>query len=408
MRHDSGNHQRTDHSHGSVMKELRENGGIPGGIILLMAVMAGLTVASIYYNQPLLGMISRELDISHFTADMMTVVTQAGYAAGLMLVLPAGDLWSRRRIVIACMLASALMLLAISLSGSIYLICAASFVLGVSSVVPQLFIPLTAQFSEPRNRTRNIGFVLSGLLTGILAARVISGFLGEWLGWRAMFLIAAAVMVICTAVCLFLMPLTKTNFSGTYLSLLRSIIAIVREHPRIRLNSVRSAFGFGSMLTLWACMAFHLAGEPFFCGSDAVGWLGLCGMAGAIAASGMGRIIPRFGVKRLCVTGALIQLLGWGVAFIFGGTWAGLIAALILVDVGTQCQQLSGQSGALAEIPGASSRVNTVFMATFFVGGCLGTFFAGLGWEHLGWAGVCLTGALFASGSLLVSAFDRK
>ncbi len=408
MRHDSGNHQRTDHSHGSVMKELRENGGIPGGTVLLMAVMAGLTVASIYYNQPLLGMISRDLGISHFTADMVTVVTQAGYAAGLMLVLPAGDLWSRRRIVVTCMLLSALMLLAIALSGSIHLICAASFVLGVSSVVPQLFIPLAGQFSEPGNRTRNIGFVLSGLLTGILAARVISGFLGEWLGWRAMFLIASAVMVICTAVCLFLMPVTKKNFEGTYLSLLRSIIGIVREHQQIRLNSVRSAFGFGSMLTLWACMAFHVSGAPFFSGSDAVGWLGLCGMAGAIAASGMGRIIHRFGVRRLCVIGALIQLLGWGVAFIFGGTWSGLIAALILVDVGTQCQQLSGQSGSLSEIPGASSRVNTIFMATFFVGGCLGTFFAGLGWEHFGWTGVCLTGALFASGSLLASAFDRK
>lgn len=408
MRHDSGNHQRTDHSHGSVMKELRENGGIPGGTVLLMAVMAGLTVASIYYNQPLLGMISRDLGISHFTADMVTVVTQAGYAAGLMLVLPAGDLWSRRRIVVTCMLLSALMLLAIALSGSIHLICAASFVLGVSSVVPQLFIPLAGQFSEPRNKTRNIGYVLSGLLTGILAARVISGFLGEWLGWRAMFLTAAVLMIVCTAVCLFLMPETKRNFEGSYLSLLRSIIAIVRGHPRIRLNSVRSAFGFGSMLALWACMAFHIAGEPFFCGSDAVGWLGLCGMAGAIAASGMGRIIPRFGVKRLCVSGAIIQLLGWGAAFIFGGTWAGLIAALILVDVGTQCQQLSGQSGSLSEIPGASSRVNTIFMATFFVGGCLGTFFAGLGWEHFGWTGVCLTGALFASGSLLASAFDRK
>ena len=390
------------------MNELRENGGIPGGIILLMAVMAGLTVANIYYNQPLLGMISRDLGISHLTADMMTVVTQAGYAAGLMLVLPAGDLWSRRRIVVTCMLASFLMLLAIALSGSIYLICAASFVLGVSSVVPQLFIHLTAQFSEPRNKARNIGFVLSGLLTGILAARVISGFLGEWLGWRAMFLIAAAIMLACSAVCLFLMPVTKRNFEGSYLSLLRSIIGIVRDHPQIRLNSIRSAFGFGSMLALWACMAFRVAEAPFCRGSDAVGWLGLCGMAGAIAASGMGRIIPRFGVKRLCVSGALIQLLGWGVSFLFGGTWAGLIAALILVDIGTQCQQLSGQSGALAEIPGASSRVNTIFMATFFTGGCLGTFFAGLGWEHWGWTGVCLTGALFASGSLLVSAFDRK
>ena len=390
------------------MNELRENGGIPGGIILLMAVMAGLTVANIYYNQPLLGMISRDLGISHLTADMMTVVTQAGYAAGLMLVLPAGDLWSRRRIVITCMLASFLMLLAIALSDSIYLICAASFVLGVSSVVPQLFIPLTGQFSEPRNKARNMGFVLSGLLTGILAARVISGFMGGWLGWRAMFLSAAVLMIICTAVCLFLMPVTKTNFEGSYLSLLRSITGIVRDHPQIRLNSIRSAFGFGSMLALWACMAFHVSGAPFFCGSDAVGWLGLCGMTGAVAASGMGRIIPRFGVKRLCVTGAIIQLLGWGVSFLFGGTWAGLIAALILVDIGTQCQQLSGQSGALAEIPGASSRVNTIFMATFFTGGCLGTFFAGLGWEHWGWTGVCLTGALFASGSLLVSAFDRK
>ena len=263
-----------------------------------MAVLAGVTVANLYYNQPLLEMISSNLGISHITANLITVITQVGYAFGLFFIIPSGDLYSRRRIISVCMTMAAVMSLIIGLASNIYIIWGASLLLGASSVIPQLFIPVAGQFSRPEDKSKNIGYVLSGLLTGILAARVVSGFIGEWLSWRAMFLIAAGLMIICCGIALRILPDMKRNFTGTYPQLMHSVWTIFRTHPRIRLYSVRGGLAFGSMLTIWSCMAFHLAEQPFCAGSDMVGMLGLCGMAGAIAASGIGKYIPKYGIKK--------------------------------------------------------------------------------------------------------------
>ena len=350
------------------MVELKENEGIPKCIVMAMAILAGITVSNLYYNQPLLEMISDDLGISQVTANLMTVITQVGYAFGLLFIIPSGDMFSRRRIITICMMIAAVMALVIGLSDNIYLICAVSLLLGATSVIPQLFMPVAGQFSQPKDKAKNIGYVLSGLLTGILAARVVSGFIGEWLSWRAMYYIASALMVICCVVSLRIMPEMKRNFLGTYSQLMLSVWTIFRTHPRIRLNSLRGGLAFGSMLSIWSCMAFHIAGKPFCAGSDMVGILGLCGMAGALAASGLGKYVPKYGIAKFSFFGASLQIIGWLIACIFGNGYLGLIVALITVDIGTQFQQLSNQTGCIAEIPEASNRANTIFMTLYFIG----------------------------------------
>jgi predicted MFS family arabinose efflux permease len=389
------------------MVELKENEGIPKGIVMAMAILAGITVSNLYYNQPLLEMISDDLGISQVTANLMTVITQVGYAFGLLFIIPSGDMFSRRRIITICMMIAAVMALVIGLSDNIYLICAVSLLLGATSVIPQLFMPVAGQFSQPKDKAKNIGYVLSGLLTGILAARVVSGFIGEWLSWRAMYYIASALMVICCVVSLRIMPEMKRNFLGTYSQLMLSVWTIFRTHPRIRLNSLRGGLAFGSMLSIWSCMAFHVAGKPFCAGSDMVGILGLCGMAGALAASGLGKYVPKYGIAKFSFFGASLQIIGWLIACIFGNGYLGLIVALITVDIGTQFQQLSNQTGCIAEIPEASNRANTIFMTLYFIGGSLGTFLSGLGWSMLGWNGVCIVGASFAMVSLVITSLVK-
>mgnify|MGYP000903125587 FL=1 len=389
------------------MVELKENEGIPKGIVMAMAILAGITVSNLYYNQPLLEMISDDLGISQVTANLMTVITQVGYAFGLLFIIPSGDMFSRRRIITICMMIAAVMALVIGLSDNIYLICAVSLLLGATSVIPQLFMPVAGQFSQPKDKAKNIGYVLSGLLTGILAARVVSGFIGEWLSWRAMYYIASALMVICCVVSLRIMPEMKRNFLGTYPQLMLSVWTIFRTHPRIRLNSLRGGLAFGSMLSIWSCMAFHIAGKPFCAGSDMVGILGLCGMAGAFAASGLGKYVPKYGIAKFSFFGASLQIIGWLIACIFGNGYLGLIVALITVDIGTQFQQLSNQTGCIAEIPEASNRANTIFMTLYFIGGSLGTFLSGLGWSMLGWNGVCIVGASFAMVSLVITSLVK-
>lgn len=387
---------------------LKENGGIPRRMLIMMAVTAGFCVSNLYYNQPLLDIIRNDLNISEASANLITVVTQIGYALGLFLIIPTGDLYSRRRIISLNMLIAAVMAAFIGFSTNTLTLWIASLVLGMCSVSPQLFMPIAGQFSAPKDKSRNIGIVLSGLLTGILVSRVISGFVGAWFGWRTVFFIAALLMLACLVACRLMIPEMKRNFNGGYSELMRSIFSIYVSHPRIRLYSFRAAFGFGSMLCIWACLAFHIARPPFRAGSNVVGLLGICGILGAVAASGMGKYIPKFGIRKFSTVGAVLQIAAWGAAYFFNDSYFGLIAAIILSDLGLQCQQLSNQSGCIQEIPEAGNRTNTIFMTTYFIGGSFGTFCAGYGWQHAGWTGVCLAGTLFALLSLTLSLLETK
>ena len=390
------------------MKQLKENKGIERSLLLTMAVIAGLTVANCYYNQPLLEMIRHDMGVSQHEANLITVVTQIGYALGLCFLIPMGDLYSRRRIIVINMSAAAIMAIFIAFSQRVWIVWGASLLLGACSVIPQFFIPIAGQYSEKKNKGRNMGFVLSGLLTGILASRVVSGYVGEWLGWREMFIIAALIMIVCLILTLKIMPQIDSNYVGTYRGLMKSVFHIVASNARIRLYAIRAAFSFGSMMAIWSCLAFRLAQAPFFSGSEMVGTLGMCGIAGALAASGLGKLVNQWGIRKLSLYGACLQLVAWTTAYLFGDTYMGLIVAIILVDIGLQCLQLSNQSGCIQEMPEASNRANTIFMTTYFIGGSFGTYCAGLAWTHEGWMGVCAVGAVLAAISLCITICSTK
>lgn len=390
------------------MKQLKENEGIERSLLLTMAVIAGLTVANCYYNQPLLEMIRHDMGVSQHAANLITVVTQIGYALGLCFLIPMGDLYSRRRIIVINMSVAAVMAVIIAFAQKVWIVWGASLLLGACSVIPQFFIPIAGQYSEKKNKSRNMGIVLSGLLTGILASRVISGYVGEWLGWREMFIIAALIMIVCMILTLKIMPQIDSNYIGTYRGLMKSVFHIVASNARIRLYAIRAAFSFGSMMAIWSCLAFRLAQAPFFSGSEMVGTLGMCGIAGALAASGLGKLVNQWGIRRMSIYGACLQLVAWATAYLFGDTYLGLIVAIILVDIGLQCLQLSNQSGCIQEMPEASNRANTIFMTTYFIGGSFGTYCAGLAWTHEGWMGVCAVGAVLAAISLSITICSTK
>ncbi len=384
-------------------KELVPDGGIPRSILFVMAVTGGLTVANLYYNQPLLEAMRHSLGATELQANLITFITQLGYALGLVFIVPLADKVSRRKIVSINMSVAVVCCIAIALSHSIWIVWAASVILGCNSVVPQMFIPVANHFSKPENKSRNMGIVLTGLLSGVLGARVLSGYVGEWAGWRTMFSIAAVIMAMCLVVILRTLPTMASSFTGSYGKLMKSVVRIYCDYPIIRIYALRGGLSFGCMMAIWSCMAFHLSGDPFHAGSDAVGLLGLCGLAGATAASGIGKYIPRFGIERFCYAGTILQLIAWAFALCLSDTYVGLVIAIILVDVGAQCHQLSNQSGCLALVPEATNRCNTVFMSHLFVGGSLGTLSAGVAWDAMGWTGVCLVGVSFALISLVVT-----
>ena len=386
---------------------LKENAGIPASVLWTLAIVAGISVANLYYNQPLLNMIKADFGTSEFQTNMVAMYAQIGYAVGLLFIIPLGDLYHRKRIIEVNFSLLVLSLLSIAVAPSFYLVLTASFVTGVCSVVPQIFIPIAAQFSTPERKGRNVGMVVSGLLTGILASRVISGLVGDLWGWRAMYYIAAAAMVICFFVVMRVLPDIAPTFKGSYGGLMKSIFSLIREYPQLRVYAGRAGLAFGSFLSLWACLAFKMSLPPFNAGSDVVGLLGLCGIAGALSSSFVGRYVKTLGVKRFNYLGCALMLLAWLLLFFVPDAYWSIMAGIIIIDIGMQCIQISNQTSMFEVSQKAANRVNTIFMTTYFVGGSLGTFLSGLAWTWGLWPGVVCVGILLILGSLCLTCFTR-
>ena len=387
---------------------LKPDQGLPMPLILVLSVMAGISVANIYYCQPLLNMICEETGLSTFEVNLMPVFTQVGYALGLLFIIPMGDLYNRRKTILASFSAVVISLLVIYASDSTSLLLGASFVTGFCSVSPQVFIPFVSLFAKPDQKERKVGIVLSGLLVGILASRVVSGYVGHLMGWRSMYLIAAVIMALSALIILRIFPNVEPTYQGTFGSLMKSFTKLLKDHPRSLLYSIRSSFAFGSMLGLWACLAFRMKEAPFFADSDTVGMLALCGVAGALTASNVGKYIPRYGVERINGIGASLMVLSWIIMYLFQNTYTGMIAGIIIIDIGMQCIQLSNQSATMRLCPEATSRMNTIYMVTYFIGGSFGTFLAGTMWSLYGWSGMVAAGFGMILVSILITLMHRN
>ena len=377
-----------------MKQELKENGGLPAHILWTLAIVAGVSVANLYYNQPLLNIMRHELEVSEFKTNLIAMITQIGYALGLLFIVPLGDLYRRKNIILTNFFLLIFSLLAIAMAPNIYIIWAASLITGICSMIPQIFVPIASQFSRPENKGRNVGVVISGLLTGILASRVVSGFVGEVLGWREMYFIAAGMMLLCAIVVLKVLPDIQPTFQGKYSGLMKSLFSLVREYPSLRIYSIRAGLAFGSFLAMWSCLAFKMGEAPFHASSDVIGILGLCGIAGALTASFVGKYVKKVGIRNFNFIGCGMILLAWASLFFCGNNYAGIITGVILIDIGMQCIQLSNQTSIFDIYPSASNRVNTIFMTTYFIGGSLGTFLAGSSWQTWGWSGVVGTGVI--------------
>ena len=391
-----------------MKQELKENQGLPASLLWTLAIIAGISVANLYYNQPLLNRISRDLQTSEFTANLIAMITQIGYAIGLLFIIPLGDLFKRKTIILINFTVLVVSLLTIALTPYIHLILFAPLLTGICSVMPQIFIPIAAQFSTPETKGKNVGMIVSGLLTGILASRVVSGIIGEYLGWRFIFFVAAGMMVICVIIIMRVLPDMPCNFKGRYSDLMKSLFSLVMEYPQLRISSLRAGIAFGSFLALWTSLAFKMEQAPFFAGNNIVGLLGLCGIAGALTASYIGNYVQVLGVKRLNYIGCGLIFSAWFSLYSGQNSYVGIIIGIFIIDIGMQCIQLSNQTTIFSLSPKAANRINTIFMTTYFIGGSIGTLLAGIFWHWFGWQGVVGTGITLATCSFMINIFSKK
>jgi predicted MFS family arabinose efflux permease len=371
-------------------------------ILWTMTLATGLIVANIYYNQPLLSDIAATFHISNGEAGQIAMFTQIGYATGLLLIIPLADMFKRKRLMLIDLAFVVVALLLAASAQKVWILAVSSLLVGITSVIPQVLVAMAAHLAKPEERGRKIGVVMSGLLIGILLSRTISGFVGEQFGWRAMFYIAAGLMLVMWILIALIVPEVEPDYKGSYSSLMKSLITIAKEEPKLRLAAFRGALCFACFSAFWTTLVFLLREPPFNEGSAVAGAFGLVGAFGALAASFIGRLSDKANPNQLITYTLILLLLSFVIFFAFSHSLAGLIVGVILMDMGVQATHISNQAIIFSLNPNARNRINTVYMVSYFVGGSAGTFLASKIWGTYHWQGVCTIGIALSAIVLIV------
>jgi predicted MFS family arabinose efflux permease len=370
--------------------------------VLLMAVACGAAVANIYYAQPLLSTIAHEFSVSDGTAGLLVTASQVGYAIGLVLLVPLGDLLERRRLVTRILLITALALAATAAAPSFTLLAGGLAVVGVTSVVAQILVPMASTLAAEPEKGRVVGKVMSGLLVGILVARTASGLIAELGGWRLVFGLSAVLMVVLSAVLRARLPEVRPTTTLSYPGLLHSVGRLVIEQPTLRVRMLYGALGMGQFSVLWTTVAFLLAGSPYRYGDATIGLFGLVGLVGALAAQAAGRMADRDSHHLSTGLFFVTMLLSWALIAAGRSSLAALVLGIALLDLGIQGAQITNQSVIYALAPDARSRVTTAYMTTVFASAAISSALASAIYEAGGWSAVATLGAGLAGAGVLV------
>lgn len=372
-------------------------------LIWLMAIGAGVGVANVYYIQPVVPAVQAAFGLSSEQASLVPAVSQAGYAAGMALLAPLGDLVDRKRLILAKSGLLVLALLATAIAPNLSMLLTASLAVGLLGSIGQDFIPVSAHLASAENRGRTIGLVTTGLLSGILLSRTVGGAIGELLGWQAIYLIASILVALLGLAVWRLLPRQPATVSGSYGSLLASLATLVVHQSVLRKALATQALLASTLGAFWSTLALMLAAPPFGLGASAAGAFGLAGVAGAFGAPLFGGLADRRGPMAAIRVGCLLVVAAFALMLIEPPSMAAFILGAVLFDLGVMAGLVSHQTIVTSIDPAARSRLNGLLMTAAMIGMSLGAVAGGWAWSIAGWTGVCLTGVIAGLLALLRS-----
>jgi predicted MFS family arabinose efflux permease len=361
-----------------------------------------------YYVQPLLNVVGADFGVSQTAAGLLVMCSQVGYVVGLALLVPLGDLRERTALISGLLVIAGGALAVCAAAPTFGVLAGGLIVVGALSCVAQILVPLAATLAAPQERGKVVGSVMSGLLIGILGARIVSGAVAQIGGWRLIFALAAGLMLVLALVLRRVLPRIAPEEPMAYTAALGSVLALIGAEPVLRQRMALAVFQMAGFSVLWTSVAFLLGGAPYHYGEAVIGLFGLAGVAGALAAPVAGRLADR-GLGRIALTGFLIAtLVSWGLLDAGGSSLIALIAGIALLDLGIQGAQISNQTRIYALRPEARSRLTTAYMVSLFFGGVFGSLLSATVYGAAGWDATCVLGAAMAVAGIIVWAATER
>ncbi|MCE1398355.1 MFS transporter [Enterobacter chuandaensis] len=376
--------------------------GLSPALILLMSVATGLAVASNYYAQPLLDTIARAFDLSASSAGFIVTAAQLGYAAGLLFLVPLGDMFERRMLIVSMTLLAAGGMLITASSQSLTMMIVGTALTGLFSVVAQILVPLAATLASPEKRGKVVGTIMSGLLLGILLARTVAGLLASLGGWRTVYWVASVLMVVMALALWRGLPKVKQENHLNYPQLLASVFSLFTQDKLLRTRALLGCLTFANFSILWTSMAFLLAAPPFNYSEGVIGLFGLAGAAGALGARPAGGLADKGKSHITTTAGLVLLLLSWAAIWYGHVSVLALIVGILVLDLTVQGVHITNQTVIYRVKPEARNRLTAGYMTSYFIGGAAGSLISASAWQHAGWSGVCGIGAIVAALNLVV------
>lgn len=374
----------------------RQHAGLSPALTLLMSVATGLSVASNYYAQPLLDTIANAFSLSVNQAGFIVTAAQLGYAAGLLFLVPLGDMFERRALIVTMTLLSAGGLFITATSQTLGMMILGTALTGLLSVVAQVLVPLAATLASADKRGKVVGTIMSGLLLGILLARTVAGLLADLGGWRTVYWVATVLMVLMALALWRGLPVVPQNNQLNYPQLLASVFRLFRTQPLLRTRALLGCLIFANFSILWTSMAFLLSAPPFHFSEGVIGLFGLAGAAGALGARPAGGMADRGQAHHTTTWGLLLLLLSWGAIALGQFSVPALIVGILILDLTVQGVHITNQSVIYRIAPDARNRLTAGYMTSYFIGGAAGSLLSASAYQHGGWNAVCLAGVIVA------------
>ncbi|QCA02882.1 MFS transporter [Pantoea vagans] len=395
----------------SAIQTQTQNEALSTPLVFTLAAGAGLSVASIYYSQPMLDIISKQFNAGIGAVGMVPMLTQAGYALGILLLAPLGDRHDRRTIIFIKGLLLVAALLLCGFSGGLSALLVASFITGLTATVAQDIVPASAALAPERSRGKTVGTVMTGLLVGILLSRVVSGVVAEYFGWRTMYMIAALAVLLITLTLWRVLPRFAPGTSVSYPRLLLSLVHLWRHHQTLRRAALAQGLLSIAFSAFWSTLALMLS-DRFHLDSAVAGAFGLAGAAGAMAAPLAGSFADRIGPARVTQAGAALVTISFALMFLLPLLPMPAQLALIVVctigfDLGVQATLVAHQTLVYGLAPEARSRLNALLFTVVFIGMATGAALGSLALAHWGWNGVVALATLAGAAALAVRFASR-